>query len=493
MKFATGSGMLGLAALAVLASPFAQAQDAEWYLGGNVGQAKAKIDDPGVIRGLGGVGFTGVTMDDKNSDTGYKVFLGYAFNRYFAFEGGYFNLGQFGYTATTVPPGTLAGNIKLQGFNLDAVLHLPLSRRWSLFGRAGGNFAQTKDTFTGSGLVLVSDPSPSKSAVNYKFGGGLQFDFSRRVGLRAEMERYRIWDAIGNKGDIDLATLGLVVRFGRDRKPAVVQASPEPAALPPPPPVVKAPVLVIVPAPPAMQEYCSILDLQFDIDRDEILGEDKEKLAVVGTFLTKYPATTAVIEGHSDSVGTDEHNLELSQRRAERVVDYLVTDLHISRNRLSAVGYGKLHPLYDNSTEEGKRKNRRIDAVIACVSDVEGLTVVPARMTMALLMDFERNKAEIKPEYEDQLLKVARFLKANPAVSATVEGHASNLSSPALAMEVSGLRAQKVVEFLVEKGGIQRSRLSTRAYGEERRYAYNTSAEGQMENRRVNIIINYPK
>ena len=51
------------------------------------------------------------------------------------------------------------------------------------------------------------------------------------------------------------------------------------------------------------QRYCSILDVQFEINRHEIRREDKEKLAVVGTFLRKYTDTTAVIEGHTDNVG----------------------------------------------------------------------------------------------------------------------------------------------------------------------------------------------
>jgi OOP family OmpA-OmpF porin len=254
---------------------------------------------------------------------------------------------------------------------------------------------------------------------------------------------------------------------------------------------VPAPVLVVV---PATQQYCTILDLQFDIDKGAIQHEDLEKLAVIGTYMTKYPATTAVIEGHSDNVGTPEHNLKLSQDRAQSVVTYLTDTSHIDPSRLSAVGYGESRPIADNSTEEGKRQNRRTDAVIACVTDVAGLTVVPARMTVALFIDFDRNKADVKPEYDGQLSNVADFLKANPTVSAWVEGHTGNLqATPALAMEISKRRATKVVDYLVDHFGIDRSRLTASGWGNNWRYAYNTSAEGGQENRRVNIIINYPR
>ncbi|MDP2874882.1 MAG: OmpA family protein, partial [Holophaga sp.] len=183
-----------------------------------------------------------------------------------------------------------------------------------------------------------------------------------------------------------------------------------------------------------------------------------------------------------------------SQSRAQNVVTYLVDTLRIDRSRLSAVGYGDIRPISDNSTEEGKRQNRRINAVVACVTDIEGLTVAPARITMAMEIEFERNSADVQSRYHDELRRVGRFLKANPGVTATVEGHTGNLhGTPALAMEISQRRAQSVVDYLVANLDIERSRLSAEGFGKARRFAYNTSAEGQQENRRVNIIINYPR
>ena len=106
----------------------------------------------------------------------------------------------------------------------------------------------------------------------------------------------------------------------------------------------------------------------------------------------------------------------------------------------------------------------------------------------------DRNKAAIKPEYAGELGKVGDFLKANPKVTASVEGHTGNLqTTPAMAMEISRRRAQNVVDYLVDKLGVDRARLSSQGFGDNRRFAYNTSAEGAKENRRVNIIFNYPQ
>jgi OOP family OmpA-OmpF porin len=287
------------------------------------------------------------------------------------------------------------------------------------------------------------------------------------------------------------ALAGIGFRWGSH--PTMVAAYTAPVAYTPAPEApAPAPALVVVPVAAATQQYCTILDLQFDINKGEIQLEDKEKLAVLGTYMTKYPNTSAVIEGHADNIGAADHNLNLSKTRAQSVVDYLTNNLHIDGSRLTAVGYGDSRPIADNSTEEGKRQNRRIDAVIACVTDVAGLYVAQPRMTMALAMEFDQNKAEVKPEYDGELSKVAVFLKANPTTTASVEGHTGNLqATPALAMEISRRRAQNVVNYLVDKLGVDRSRLTAAGFGDNRRFAYNTSKEGELENRRVNIIISY--
>ena len=258
--------------------------------------------------------------------------------------------------------------------------------------------------------------------------------------------------------------------------------------------VATAPAWVDAPPPVQAEEYCAVLDIQFEIDRGDIQREVKEKLAVLATFMKKYPDNSAVIEGHTDNVGTDAHNMKLSQQRADSVVDYLVREHGIAPSRLTAVGYGNTSPLADNASQEGKRQNRRIDAVIGCVTDIAGLRVVPARITMALLIEFDRNLAEVKPEYNGGLSKVADFLQEHPSVTATVEGHTGNLQgTPELSMEISQRRAQNVVNALADNFGVARSRLATEGFGQTRRYAYNTNLEGQQDNRRVNVIFNFTK
>src|SRR5690349_20966566 len=106
MKFTKTSIMLGLAAMAALGAAPAMAQNTGWYAGASVGRTAATIDDDGIRSGLLGQGLGTASISDDDRDTGYKVFGGYQLNRNLAVEAGFFSLGHFGYTATTVPAGT---------------------------------------------------------------------------------------------------------------------------------------------------------------------------------------------------------------------------------------------------------------------------------------------------------------------------------------------------------------------------------------------------
>jgi len=214
MKSARTSWMLGLATFAVIASPFAMADDSGWYGGFNIGQSRAKIDKARISSGLSEGGFTTTSITDDGRDTGYKLFGGYQLSKNFSLEGGYFDLGKFGFTVSTLPPGTLTGNSHLRGLNLDALGVLPVSRRFSAFGRVGLNYAEARDTFSGNGSVNVLNPNPSKRGMNPKVGLGLHYAFTEAFGIRFEAERYRINGATGNQGDTDLVSAGLVYRFG---------------------------------------------------------------------------------------------------------------------------------------------------------------------------------------------------------------------------------------------------------------------------------------
>ena len=368
MKLARASGTLGLAALAVIASPFAAADDLGWYGGINIGQSRAKIDDARITSSLVGQGATATSISDDNRDTGYKLFGGYKFNRNFALEGGYFDLGRFGFTATTVPAGTLNGNIKLNGLNLDAVGILPINEKFSAFGRLGMNYAQAKDSFSGTGLVNVSNPNPSKREANYKFGAGFQYDFTESLGMRLEAERYRINDAVGNKGDVDLVSVGLVYRFGAKTpapaprvEPVAAAPAPLPVVVTPPPPP---PPVVAPPPPPAPTKVTFSADSLFAFDKATVTPAGKQALDKFAADLRGANFDVMTVTGHTDRIGSHAYNMKLSTRRAEAVKAYLVASAGIPAGKIAARGTDGSDPVTKPGECKGKKATK---ALIACL------------------------------------------------------------------------------------------------------------------------------
>jgi outer membrane protein OmpA-like peptidoglycan-associated protein len=105
--------------------------------------------------------------------------------------------------------------------------------------------------------------------------------------------------------------------------------------------------------------------LLFDVDKSDLRPVSQGNLAELAKILNKYPDTNILIEGHTDSTGTDEHNLVLSRERAQSVSLYLAT-LAVQSARFSITGYGETQPIVANDTTAGQQKNRRVDiAVIA--------------------------------------------------------------------------------------------------------------------------------
>jgi OOP family OmpA-OmpF porin len=101
----------------------------------------------------------------------------------------------------------------------------------------------------------------------------------------------------------------------------------------------------------------------FDSDSYTIKGESYKTLSDIGQLLQEDPDLRLSIEGHTDSDGSDEHNLTLSQNRANSVRDYLIATYGIDPSRLEAKGWGESQPIDDNATAEGKANNRRVELI----------------------------------------------------------------------------------------------------------------------------------
>jgi outer membrane protein OmpA-like peptidoglycan-associated protein len=107
-----------------------------------------------------------------------------------------------------------------------------------------------------------------------------------------------------------------------------------------------------------------LVGLTFASGQSDVAGAHRGLLEKVRQAADVFPRSQIVIEGHTDSYGSDEANLALSRRRAEAVSAYLTSELGVPAFRLSAVGYGETQPIANNETQQGRERNRRIDVII---------------------------------------------------------------------------------------------------------------------------------
>ncbi len=119
-------------------------------------------------------------------------------------------------------------------------------------------------------------------------------------------------------------------------------------------------------------------DVLFDFGKATLRPEAREKLAKVSGIVLAYPGLKLALEGHTDSIGSDEFNQTLSEKRAMNVRDYLVAQ-GLNMNNLSAIGLGKSDPIASNDTNEGRQQNRRVEMIVSgeVIGQAVGVAVTP--------------------------------------------------------------------------------------------------------------------
>ncbi|HET6347716.1 MAG TPA: OmpA family protein, partial [Candidatus Krumholzibacteria bacterium] len=101
----------------------------------------------------------------------------------------------------------------------------------------------------------------------------------------------------------------------------------------------------------------------FDVNKAELKQASRDNLTRLAGILNKYPDTNILLEGHTDSTGSEEWNLELSRLRAQSVANYLAGQ-KVMETRFTTMGYGESQPIADNSTADGRAANRRVEVAI---------------------------------------------------------------------------------------------------------------------------------
>jgi OmpA-OmpF porin, OOP family len=107
-----------------------------------------------------------------------------------------------------------------------------------------------------------------------------------------------------------------------------------------------------------------LIGLRFASGSPKLSAGNSALLKKLEAAIAIYPGSKIVIEGHTDSRGSNSTNKQLSEQRAQAIANYLAGNAGLSADRLTAVGYGAEKPIANNETDEGREKNRRIDVVI---------------------------------------------------------------------------------------------------------------------------------
>ncbi len=108
----------------------------------------------------------------------------------------------------------------------------------------------------------------------------------------------------------------------------------------------------------------------FDTNKANVQGTSAETLDKLAAIFKEYPKSNILVEGHTDSAGSEEYNMGLSQQRAESVSEYLMAK-GIAADRFTTKWYGETQPRADNATTEGKAKNRRVELAIVANEELK--------------------------------------------------------------------------------------------------------------------------
>jgi len=277
---------------------------------------------------------------------GAQIGLGYAFDPNWMVEG-FFQYNEF----TGFQPADQ------WGLGVDLLRRFNSDGRFSPYLVAGAGWLRTNP----------DGAAERRNGAQFSTGVGMMLRGSDRVAVRGE---YRLRGDATSPGLTDhLISLGFTFGFGAAAPPPAPAAAPEPAPAPPPPPPPPPPPAPERPCPeprpgqPVDADGCALeIELPgvtFEFDSARLVGASERILNEAVEILQRHRNLRVEVQGHTDNVGRPSYNQDLSERRAQSVREYLISQ-GIAGDRLRARGYGEERPIASNDTAEGRARNRRV-------------------------------------------------------------------------------------------------------------------------------------
>jgi len=239
------------------------------------------------------------------------------------------------YTAPPLASGGFSAHVDVSW--RDKTLFIPNSSTAGAQADKAANYALV------NGRLQFTDIPLAKGSLDLAVFGRNLFDKKYR-GFGIDLS-----SALGWSGNVYGAprTFGLELAYN-------FTAAPEPVAPPP------APVAQAAPPPPPAKKKIVLRSVHFDFDKATLKPEAKPILDEAVRVLKDEGSVDIIVEGHTDSIGTEQYNLGLSRRRADTVRRYLV-DHGIAASRITAEGMGESKPVASNNTADGRAQNRRVE------------------------------------------------------------------------------------------------------------------------------------
>jgi len=258
--------------------------------------------------------------------------LGYRFSDSWALEAGY---------------GQEVGGNALDTIKLDALYYLNEGTKgWRPFIVAGYSYYDLSDTdFTYS---EVNQEYTEQVSLGMGLSKMIDSQWEFRSDIRA---LHKVSDSQDGVDDLAL-NFALNYYFNPPKPVVVAEPTPEPVAPPPPPPAPE--------EEPEVRTITVRLNVEFEFDKATVRAIYGDELEAIANAMKAHGDIDLVLEGHTDSVGADDYNQSLSERRVIAVEATLAEMYGLDPARVSTVGYGEARPIADNDTTEGRARNRRV-------------------------------------------------------------------------------------------------------------------------------------
>ncbi|MCK8155239.1 porin OmpA [Erwinia amylovora] len=324
---------VALAGFATVAQ--AAPKDDTWYTGGKLGWSQ--YHDTGYY----GNGYENNDGPTHESQLGAGAFLGYQANQYLGFELGYDWLGRMPNKGDVTN-----GTFKAQGIQMAAKLSYPIADDLDVYTRLGGMVWRADATQTNPTYGRISNHDTGVSPLA---AVGVEYAVTKNWATRLDYQWVNnIGDAgtVGARPDNSMLSVGVSYRFGQDEAAPVVAPAPAPA------PVVET------------KRFTLKSDVLFTFNKSTLKPEGQQALDQLYTQLSNLDPKdgSVVVLGYTDRIGSEQYNQKLSEKRAQSVVDYLVSK-GIPSNKISARGEGKSNPVTGNTCDSVKGRKALIDCL----------------------------------------------------------------------------------------------------------------------------------